>query len=94
MCALPIWEPGDDWNDPSTMWPVTRQTINMGTLYIDALAKDQNVERMSFNPMRLPRGLEPSDDEILRARGEVYRLGCEERQGMGCPWHNHRGGQA
>ncbi len=89
-----IGETGDDWNDPSTLWPVTRQTINMGTLFIDALAEDQNkVERMSFNPMRLPRGMEPSDDEILRVRGEVYTLGCHERQGIGCPWHNNRGGQ-
>lgn len=88
-----LGEPGDDLSDPSTMWPVTRQTINMGMLFIDDLAEDKgvDVERMSFNPMRLPHGIEPSDDAILRARGEVYQLGCAERQGSGCPLHSNHG---
>ena len=47
---------------------------------------------MSFNPMRLPPGIEPSGDEILRARGEVYQLGCQERGGVGCPLQAGRGG--
>jgi catalase len=61
----------------------------MGTLYIDRLADERHVdvERLSFNPMRLPRGIEPSGDAILRARGEIYPLGCQERGGTGCPLH-------
>jgi catalase len=66
----------------------------MGTLYIEQLAEERNVDvdRMSFNPMRLPPGIEPSGDEILRARGEIYRLGCQERGGVGCPLQAARGG--
>jgi catalase len=91
-----LGDPGDDLEDPSTSWPVTRQTINMGTLFIDSLAEEQgvDVERLSFNPMRLPPGIEASGDAILRARGEIYQLGCQERSGLGCPLHADAGGRS
>jgi catalase len=84
---MDLGDPGDDLDDPSASWPVTRRNVRMGTLYLDRMADvtPVNVERMSFNPMRLPPGIEPSGDEILRARGEIYELGCQERGGMGCP---------
>ncbi|WP_076999642.1 catalase [Variovorax sp. KK3] len=90
---MAIGDPGDALNDPSQSWPVTRRSIDMGTLFIDRLAeeRDVDVDRLSFNPMRLPAGLEASGDEILRARGEIYQLGCKERQGIGCPLHAHDG---
>ena len=91
---MEIGDAGDDVDDPSTTWPVTRRSVKMGTLYIEQLAEehDVDVERMSFNPMRLPPGIEPSGDEILRARGEIYQLGCKERGGVGCPLHAGSGG--
>jgi catalase len=91
---MDIGDAGDDVDDPSTVWPVTRRSVKMGMLYVERLAEDRNVnvERMSFNPMRLPPGIEPSGDEILRARGEVYQLGCQERGGVGCPLQAGRGG--
>lgn len=84
---MDIGDPGDDVNDPSTPWPVTRRSVRMGTLYIEQLAETRgvDVERMSFNPMRLAPGIEPSGDEILKARGEIYQLGCQQRNGLGCP---------
>ncbi|MGQ0736591.1 MAG: catalase [Acidobacteriota bacterium] len=91
---MEIGDAGDALDDPSTAWPVTRRTIKMGTLYIEQIAdaRQVDVERLSFNPMRLPPGIEPSGDEILRARGEIYRLGCKERHGIGCPLHPGSGG--
>lgn len=84
---MTIGDPGDDFDDPSSRWPVTRRSVAMGTLYIEKLAEDEgiDVEKLSFNPMRLPPGIEPSGDAILHARGEIYQLGCRERQGIGCP---------
>jgi catalase len=89
---MDLGDPGDEVNDPSVAWPVTRRSVKMGTLYIEQLAAARNVDvdRLSFNPMRLPRGIEPSGDEILRARGEVYQLGCQERGAVGCPLHDGR----
>ena len=86
---MAIGDPGDAVDDPTTSWPVTRRTVRMGTLCIEQLAEEKgiDVERLSFNPMRLPPGIEPSGDEILHARGGIYQLGCKEREGMGCPLH-------
>jgi catalase len=91
---MDIADAGDDVDDPSTVWPVTRQCIRMGTLYIEQLAEERgvDVDAMSFNPMRLTSGIEASGDQILRARGEVYQLGCKERNGTGCPLRAEPGG--
>ena len=93
---MTVGDPGDDLADPSTAWPVTRLTVNMGTLHIERLAAERgiDVEHMSFNPMRMAPGIQPSDDPILRARGEIYQLGCGERSGTGCPLHQGHGGRA
>jgi catalase len=66
----------------------------MGTLTIVQLASAQqiDVDRLSFNPMRLSAGVEASGDQILRARGEIYQLGCQGRAGLGCPLHANAGG--
>jgi catalase len=90
---MTLGDPGDELNNPSQIWPVSRRSINMGTLVIERLATedDIDVETLSFNPLRLPPGIEPSDDEILRARGEIYQLGCAERHGTGCPLHTGKG---
>ncbi|WP_213957703.1 catalase [Variovorax sp. dw_954] len=89
---MAIGDPGDALDDPSMTWPVTRQTVSMGTLFIEQFAQDRgvDVDRLSFNPMRLPPGIEASDDPILHARGEIYQLGCKERGGIGCPLHAAR----
>ena len=90
---MTIGDPGDAVNDPAQDWPVTRRTIQMGNLYLEemAVSRDVDVDTLSFNPMRLPHGIEPSEDVILHARGEIYQLGCAERSGTGCPLHaQHR----
>ena len=82
-----IGDQGDDLDDPSAIWPVPRRSVNMGMLVIEKMAEDEgvDVEKMSFNPMRIPPGIEPSGDQILHARGEIYQLGCAERKAHGCP---------
>lgn len=84
---MALGDPGDALADPSVSWPVERRTVNMGMLFLERMAAPDGVEveRMSFNPMRLPPGIEPSEDAILHARGEIYQLGCGERNGVGCP---------
>ncbi len=86
---MTIGDEGDAFDDPTKAWPVTRRAVMMGSLYLDRVADDQidQCERLSYNPMRLTTGIEASGDEILRARGEVYELGAEERGAIGCPVH-------
>ncbi|HEX4982723.1 MAG TPA: catalase [Ilumatobacteraceae bacterium] len=84
---MTIGDDGDAFEDPTKAWPVTRRVVMMGSLYLDRVAEDQELqcERLSYNPMRLIAGIEASDDEILRARGEVYVLAAGERGAIGCP---------
>ncbi len=86
---MTIGDDGDAFDDPTRAWPVTRRVVMMGSLYLDRVAEDQDLqcERLSYNPMRLTAGIEASGDEILRARGEVYALAAEERGAIGCPVH-------
>jgi catalase len=86
---MTIGDDGDAFDDPTMAWPVTRRVVMMGSLYLDRVAEDQDLqcERLSYNPMRLTAGIEASGDEILRARGEVYELAAEERSAIGCPVH-------
>lgn len=90
---MEIGDPGDDVNDPTAAWPVTRQKVKMGTLYVEELAEKRNidVDRLSFNPMRLPSGIEASGDEILRARGDIYQLAATERGALVCPLRAGKG---
>jgi catalase len=86
---MTIGDDGDAFDDPTMAWAVTRRVVMMGSLYLDRVADDQvaDCERLSYNPMRLTAGIEASDDEILRARGEVYALAADERGAIGCPLH-------
>ena len=67
---MAIGEAGDDFNDPSRPWPPHRVRVMMGTLTLDAVPEDQvaNCERLAFNPMHLTKGIEASDDPVLRVR--------------------------
>jgi catalase len=85
---MTIGETGDDFNDPSRPWPPHRVRIMMGMLTIDAVPEDQaaNCERLSFNPLLLIPGIEPSDDPVLRVREDAYKISSKRRGGNACPF--------
>ncbi|MFC5741888.1 catalase family peroxidase [Dyella tabacisoli] len=67
-------QPGDPINDSSRPWPDDRPTTHVGTLVVerDIAQADGPCRDINFNPLILPKGIEPSDDPILAARGSVY----------------------
>lgn len=69
-------QPEDQINDPTVLWPDTRQRVLVGRLNIDGLRdSDRAVQKCSegiFNPILLPKGIVPSDDPILHARTPAY----------------------
>lgn len=85
---MSIGEAGDDFNDPSRPWPPHRVRVMMGTLTLDAVPEDQvaNCERLSFNPWLLTKGIEPSDDPVLRVRHKAYEISSKRRGGAPCPF--------
>jgi catalase len=85
---MSIGEAGDDFNDPSRPWPPHRARVMIGTLTLVAVPEDQvaNCERLSFNPWLLTKGIEPSDDPVLRVRHEAYEISSKRRGGAPCPF--------
>ncbi|MEC4727174.1 catalase family peroxidase [Shewanella sp. D64] len=68
--------PSDEVNDPTVLWPDTRQRLLVGQVLIDG-SRDNETATMEcdkgiFNPVLLPKGITPSADPILNARTPAY----------------------
>lgn len=96
---MTLGETGDAFDDCSRPWPPHRVRIEMGTLTLthvfDPEEQLEKCELMRFNPWRLPEGIEPSDDPLLRTRRDAYDIGSEKRlaaradgaqPGQACPF--------
>jgi catalase len=69
--------PGDDPDDPSSVWPRGRQRVGVGTLEI--VAPTDEGDDLVFDPTRVTDGIEPSDDPVLRFRPRAYEISHERR---------------
>lgn len=85
-----IGETGDDFNDSTRQWPPHRKRVMMGTLTLVDAPKDRDdfYEKLSFNPMHLTDGIEPSGDPVLKIRKDVYKFSSERRGAVACPFHS------
>lgn len=79
--------PGDAIDDASVAWPANRRHVDAGTLVILAShpQADGPCRDISFDPLVLPNGIEPSSDPLLQDRAATYaeslrRRLSEERQ--------------
>jgi catalase len=72
---------GDPIDDPTTIWPPGRSEMAVGRLDVTALAFDRENDGdiLVFDPLRLPDGIEPTDDAILLARSDAYRVSVTRR---------------
>jgi catalase len=77
--VLQLAEAGDDPDDPTTAWPDDRETVVAGHLVLDRFA-GQECDGLIFDPTRVLDGVECSDDPILHARSEAYRVSYARRQ--------------
>lgn len=71
---LVLAEPDDAIDDPAKPWPANRRSVNAGTLVLEQVdAPEQGACRdLNFDPLILPRGIEPTADPILAARSAAY----------------------
>jgi catalase len=71
---LQIASDTDDVDDPSSVWPSTRETVRAGTLELTGLDSQRETgdDVLVFDPMRLTDGIEASDDPVLRFRPAAY----------------------
>jgi catalase len=71
---LQIAAPGDDVDDPASVWPKDRWRVRAGTLEIGGLETERETggDVLVFDPTRVPDGIELSDDPVLRFRAAAY----------------------
>jgi catalase len=85
--------------------PEAHRKLTLGRLVIRSVAPDAGGEcvNITFDPLVLPKGVEPSNDPLIAARAAPYALGLICRLGEGtkqyaargrlscppsrCPWH-------
>ncbi len=82
---LQLAQPGDRLDSAVTPLPDDRRKATLGRLVIKQVAADRDGDclRITFNPMVLPKGVEPSADPMLAARAAPYGVGLGRRLGEG-----------
>jgi catalase len=78
---LQIAQPGDRVDDPTAVWPASRERVIAGTLELTALDTERETggDVLVFDPMRLTDGIEASDDPVLRFRPAAYAASIAQR---------------
>jgi catalase len=75
---LEIAGDGDDPHDPTSVWTASERVVG-GRLELSTIVEGR--EDTIFDPMRLPDGIEPSEDPILRFRPRAYGASYAQRTG-------------
>lgn len=78
---LQLAEPGDRIDSAVTPLPDSRRKLNLGRLSIRSVSPDATGPclAITFNPMVLPKGVEPSADPMLAARAAPYAVSLGRR---------------
>ncbi|MBS1101640.1 catalase family peroxidase [Gluconobacter sp. Dm-62] len=73
----------DAINDPSQIWAQNDQTIDAGTLTLNSIESEDDgpCTGITFDPLVLPPGIQPSDDPILQVRSAAYMRSFSLRSG-------------
>ena len=82
---LQLAQPGDRIDSAVTPLPADRKKVTLGRLTIKAVSPDATGAclAITYNPMVLPKGVEPSDDPMLAARAAPYAVSLGRRLGEG-----------
>ena len=82
---LQLAQSGDRIDSAVVPLPDDRRKVNLGRLVIKSVAADATGEclTITYNPIVLPKGVEPSSDPMLAARAAPYVVGLGRRLGEG-----------
>ena len=82
---LQLAQPGDRLDSAVTPLPDDRKKVTLGRLTIQSVSADATgpCVAITYNPMVLPKGVEPSADPMLAARAAPYAVGLGRRLGEG-----------
>jgi catalase len=78
---LELAQPGDKIDSATVPLPEGRKKVNLGMLKITSVAEDGGGPclTITYNPMVLPKGVEPSADPMIAARAAPYAVGLGRR---------------
>jgi catalase len=81
--VITVGQPGDVTDDASIPWPDGREQVDVGTLTLDSVEREETspARDINFDPLVLPAGMEPSDDPLLSARSAAYSQSFTRRAG-------------
>ena len=83
--VLQLAQPGDKLDSATTPLPDDRPKVTLGRLTVKAVSPDSTgpCVPITYNPMILPKGVEPSTDPMLAARAAPYAVSLGRRLGEG-----------
>jgi catalase len=78
---LQLAEKDDQLTDPTRVWPDSRKVVLAGKLVIDKVQAGPGgaCDKITFNPLVLPKGMKPSADPVLLARSVPYAVSLGRR---------------
>jgi catalase len=78
---LELAQPGDRIESATVPLPEGRRKVNLGTLKVISVAEDGGGPclTITYNPMVVPKGVEPSSDPMIAARAAPYGVGLGRR---------------
>jgi catalase len=78
---LELAQPEDKIDSATVPLPAGRKKVNLGLLRISSVAEDGGGAclTITYNPMVLPKGVEPSADPMIAARSAPYAIGLGRR---------------
>ena len=78
---LELAQPGDRIDSATVPLPEGRRKVNLGTLKVISVAEDGGGPclTITYNPMLVPKGVEPSSDPMISARAAPYAVGLGRR---------------
>jgi catalase len=78
---LQLAQPGDKLDSAVVPLPDGRKKVTLGRLVIKSVAADATGDclTITYNPMVLPKGVEPSSDPMLSGRAAPYAVGLGRR---------------
>ena len=82
---LELAEAGDKLDSSVVPLPAGRKKVTLGRLVVKAVSADAGGAclNVTYNPMLLPKGVEPSGDPMLAARAAPYAVSLGRRLGEG-----------
>ena len=82
---LELAQAGDKLDSATTPLPDGRKKVNLGMLKITSVSEDAAGAclTVNYNPMVMPKGMEPSADPMLAARAAPYAVSQGRRLGEG-----------